>query len=161
MSFVAPHVSEQNGGRCRRGGNEGSGTRQLETRRRSGEGLVDGWLPSAGLARRDFLNRRDESIAVPRRRHDVTVVGPALAERPAQRRYGLVEVVLLDKSSGPDREKQLLFWHEPVPVCDKHGEGIERLRTERDCHAVLEQQAPGGIHREFAEGKGRWHRRMF
>ena len=66
-----------------------------------------------------FAHLADESITAARdRAHELWRIAP-VAERPAQDRDGLVEVVLLDDRSRPDRFHQLVLADHAIAVLEQ------------------------------------------
>ena len=77
------------------------------------------------------MYRRDEPVAAARYRDDKPVLLGTLAEKPAQGRNMLVEVVLLDDDFRPDGRHERGFVEELARVLKKEEQRIECPGTQR------------------------------
>ena len=91
-----------------------------------------------------------EPIASARNRDDVALILRLLAKRPPDvgNRFG--DAVLFDHGVGPDRGQERILLEEPAAPDQCH-QRVERLRKERDGHAVAKQQALPGVETKRAE----------
>jgi hypothetical protein len=92
--------------------------------------------------RPDLAHWLDEAVAAAGHGHDVAPSVRALAERLAQHRDVLRQVVLLDRRVGPERGHQLVLGeHAPAPL-DEDDEGVEDLAGQRHGPPLAQQHAP-------------------
>jgi hypothetical protein len=100
----------------------------------------------------DLADRADEAKAAPRHRQHVAVV-LVVAERPAQRRQGLAQVVVLDHQAGPEALEQRLAVEQLSRMLDEIQQRVEDARRQLDRAAIgqIAQLASQRVQHEPAE----------
>src|SRR5262249_53540128 len=84
-------------------------------------------------------------------RLDVALTGGLFAQRAAQRRDAVVQVVLFDDGIGPDAAHQLVFRQQPAGVFDQKSQRVEHLRAQSHCLAGAQKTSLAHVEAEVAE----------
>src|SRR5262245_13578803 len=92
-----------------------------------------------------------KAVALPRNRHDVTMLARLFSERPAQDTYVESEIAFLNKSIGPDQLHQLIFLHHLPAVFDQRQQRGENLLRQRRRFIVAKQTTSHHINSEGIE----------